>query len=229
MRCSFFPIVADCNFGQQFLVIGFKILPRGPFSEVGGDIVPPALMMRAIVAGDLPFFCRGAQIPVAAENFFRCGHQRNAAEIPGNVGTEKAPRIRGFHQVLKENGISDFAKRTFYGASASLADAKHFLRTGLEKFPRTTLIAADSDGSADLVHAAALQLGLECPGRLALTGFGCVTHLPVANVNQNPERQGELAARYLIDYAATGVCSASFCERVETSLTGVECIPIRLS
>ncbi len=140
----------------------------------------------------------------------------------------ETPRIRGFHRIMAEHGIADFEARTFYGGS-SVPDAKRFLKSGLKKFPSATLIAADSDGSAELVHSAALELGIDCPGRIALTGFGNVTQLPIANVNQNPERQGELAARYLIDGILRGCCSAPACELVETDLTGVEYIPIRLS
>ena len=162
----------------------------------------------------------------------RRGHREilvfSSERFHGSLDAPKTPRVCGFHQAMAEHGIADFEERTFYSAADSLADAKRFLRTHLEKYPRTTLIAADSDGSAELVHTAALELGLDCPGKLTLTGFGNVTPLPIANVNQNPERQGELAARYLMDYAASGVCAAPDCERVETSLTGVEYIPICL-
>ena len=63
----------------------------------------------------------------------------------------------------------------------------------LKKYPASTLICTDSDNSADLLHRAGQELGVEIPGKIALTGFGDVTHLPIATVNQNPERQGELA------------------------------------
>ena len=163
---------------------------------------------------------------------FRRGHREvlifSSERFRGSPNAPKTPRVCGFHQVMQENGIADFEERTFYPAPNSPADAKRFLRASLKKYPRTTLIAADSDGIAETIHTAALQLGLECPGKITLTGFGNVTQLPIANVNQNPERQGELAARYLIDYTLTGSSSAPFCERVETSLTGVEYIPIRL-
>ena len=40
----------------------------------------------------------------------------------------KTPRVCGFHQVLKEHGISDFEERTFYAAWHSPEDASQFLR-----------------------------------------------------------------------------------------------------
>ena len=140
----------------------------------------------------------------------------------------KTPRIRGFHHVMSENGIADFGERTFYGAPSSTADAKYFLETYLKRYPEITLIAADSDGSVSLLHSAALQLGIDCPGRIALTGFGNVSPLPIANVDQNPCRQGELAARYLIDYTLNGIDNAPSSVSVETSLVNIEQIPIIL-
>ena len=140
----------------------------------------------------------------------------------------KTPRVTGFHQIMEANGITDFEERTFYSAYDSVDDTKYFLETYLKRYPRTTLIAADSDGSAAMLHTMALKLGIDCPGKIALTGFGDVSPLPIANVNQNPERQGELAARYLIDYTLNGTDNAPFSESVETSLTAIEQIPIIL-
>lgn len=141
----------------------------------------------------------------------------------------KTPRVKGFHDVMSENGIADFEERTFYSAPSSAADAKYFLETYLKRYPETTLIAADSDGSVSLLHSAALRLGIDCPGKIALTGFGNVSPLPIANVDQNPRRQGELAARYLIDYTLNGTDNAPSSVSVETSLVNIEQIPIILN
>ena len=136
------------------------------------------------------------------------------------------PRVLGFDQALKQAGYTDFEARTFYGSSQSLADARYFLETYLKRFPRTTLIMTDTDGSAELIHQAARTLGLSCPGDIALTGFGNVTLLPIATVNQNPERQGELAARYLIRFQEQGEPEMPVNEYVETELVGIEDIPL---
>lgn len=141
----------------------------------------------------------------------------------------QTPRVRGFHDVMLENGITDFEERTFYSAFKSAEDTKYFLETYLERYPDTTLIAADSDGSAAMLHTMALKLGIDCPGKIALTGFGNVSPLPIANVDQNPERQGELAARYLIDYILNDADNAPLSVSVETSLTNIEQIPIILN
>lgn len=65
--------------------------------------------------------------------------------------------------------------------------------------------------------------------KIALTGFGDVTRLPVASINQNPERQGELAARHLISFASGAPPPESLMEIVDTELTGAENIPILIS
>lgn len=140
----------------------------------------------------------------------------------------KTPRVMGFHQIMQENNISDFEERTFYSAQNSFEDAKYFLETYLKRYPDTTLIASDSDINTEILHAAALQLGIDCPGKIALTGFGNISPLPIANVNQNPERQGELAARYLIDYTLSNNDSIPRSIEVETSLNNIEQIPIIL-
>ena len=166
------------------------------------------------------------------EEICRRGHREilvfSAERFHSGRQAPKTPRVCGFHQVMESRGIKDYEERTFYSAPDSLADAKFFLETYLKRFPRTTLIAADSDGSAGMIHAAALELKVKCPAQIALTGFGNVTQLPVAGVDQNPVRQGELAARYLIEYASTGEWTAPLCTRVETSLVNVERIPIQL-
>jgi DNA-binding LacI/PurR family transcriptional regulator len=142
-----------------------------------------------------------------------------ARDVIAKVSAEKA----------RSKGDIDFEERTFYSAPSSREDAKYFLETFLKKFPRTTLIAVDSDNGAELLHTAALQLNLECPGQIALTGFGNISPLPIANVNQAPERQGELAARYLIEHALTGKLPETSHIRVETRLEKIEQIPIILS
>lgn len=163
----------------------------------------------------------------------RHGHREilifSSERFHSDYNAPKTPRVQGFHKILQDNGINDFEERTFYSAPSSLADAKYFLETYLKRFPATTLIAADSDGSAAILHSAALQLDIDCPGKIALTGFGNISPLPIANVNQNPERQGELAARYLIDYTMNGINCAPPLELVETSLTNIELIPIILN
>ena len=136
------------------------------------------------------------------------------------------PRVQGFNEALRQAGYTDIEERTFYGTSQSLADAEYFLENYLKRFPRTTLIMTDTDGSAELIHKAARQRGISCPGDIALTGFGNVTLLPIATVDQNPERQGGLAARYLMKFREQGEPEEIVKEYVETRLTGIEDIPL---
>ena len=164
---------------------------------------------------------------------FRHGHREIllfCSEHPNTpFSASKAPRVCGFHQAMMEHGVKDFEERTCYLAPESLEDAKTFLRVFLKKYPETTLIATDSDNSAETIHAAALSLGIECPGKIALTGFGNITNLPIASVDQHPERQGELAARGLIEKFHHPETSFSWVQFVEASLVNTELIPIILN
>lgn len=134
------------------------------------------------------------------------------------------PRVSGFHAALREAGYSDYAERTFYGMPESLPDAQAGLIAILKKYPQVSIICADSDHSAEQLYRAAQKLHIECPGKIALTGFGNVTPLDIASVNQHPERQGQLAARRIIAHQNDNpiVCE----EDVETELIRVESIPI---
>lgn len=139
------------------------------------------------------------------------------------------PRISGMHRVMAENGIDDFEKRTFFSASCSDEDARLFLSKYLTEYPQTTVIATDNDNNAELIHRAALEMGIECPGKIALTGFGNVSKLPIATVDQNPYHQGELAARTLISKELNDDITFSAIENVETSLVNSDSIPIKLA
>jgi DNA-binding LacI/PurR family transcriptional regulator len=136
------------------------------------------------------------------------------------------PRVLGFHTAMREAGIVDCERRTFFAMPQSLDDAKTFLKRIRREEPPVTLICADSDIGAELIHKAGHELGIECPGEIALTGFGNVTCLPIATVEQKPELQGRMAARYLIRFHAGSNLKKPVDETVDTELTGLEHIPI---
>ena len=139
------------------------------------------------------------------------------------------PRVKGFQTAMREAGIGDPARRTFYGTEESAEEAGRILRTILKRYPKTTMICTDSDGGAALIHAAAERLGISCPGDIGLTGFGNTTGLKIANVDQNQELQGRLAARYLIDFAEGKLSDETMIdELVPTSLVNIEHLPVDL-
>lgn len=139
------------------------------------------------------------------------------------------PRVKGFQSVLREAGIGDCARRTFYGSEESIEEGVKILRSILNKYPDTTMICTDSDGGAILIHAAAERLGISCPGDIGLTGFGNTSWLKIANVDQNQGLQGRLAARYLIDFAEGKLSDeAMIDELVPTALTKREYLPVNL-
>ena len=108
----------------------------------------------------------------------------------------------------------------------SLPDAKTCLSSILEKYPDVSIICTDSDHSAELLHKAAKSMNISCPGEIALTGFGNVSNLEIASVNQHPERQGQLAVRRITTLQNDDSVPRE--EDVETELTGIEFIPIRI-
>ena len=197
---------------------------------------------------DLPTVCLDYNLPhkvsdgnisfIDSDNFtggknmirevLRRGHREivifSSERFAASPNAPVTPRVTGFHEALREAGYADHAERTFYGMPDSLPDAQANLSAILKKYPQVSIICSDSDHSAELLHHAAKKMNVSCPGDIALTGFGNVTHLEIASVDQHPERQGQLAVRRIL---AAGENAAPMSEEtVETELTGVEFIPI---
>ena len=166
------------------------------------------------------------------EEIFRRGHHHilifSTERFVSGLNAPVSPRVSGFHAVMKEKGLTDYEDRTYYGHSGSRDDAAYFLKSYLKSYPETTLIAADSDGSAELLAAVARDCNVDCPGRIALTGFGDVTSMSIASVDQNPEFQGALAVRALSSLAKSPQVQIAY-EPVETKLARAEALPILLS
>ncbi|NMA21043.1 MAG: substrate-binding domain-containing protein [Lentisphaerae bacterium] len=140
-----------------------------------------------------------------------------------------SPRLQGFLQIMQEWGVSDPERRIFYGARGALEDAILFLDKYLPKFPACTIIAADTDSGAQLLHRASLLLHRKIPGNVALTGFGNITDLPIATVDQQPERQGVIAVRELLQAIKKKRPIRKQSELIPTSLSGLEHIPYQKS
>ena len=139
------------------------------------------------------------------------------------------PRVKGFQTAMREAGIKDSERRTFYCSGPSSGEAGTILNKMLKKYPGTTMICTDSDDAAYLVHHAAKELGRSCPGEIGLTGFGNGQIMKIGNVDQNPELQGKLAAQYLIDLAEGKLSNESMIdELVPTALVNLENLPIHL-
>ncbi|MBE6371267.1 MAG: GntR family transcriptional regulator [Lentisphaerae bacterium] len=111
-------------------------------------------------------------------------------------------RLKGFHDAMREAGISDAEKRTFRWLEDSCYEAQKQLRQALKKYPGFTAAACGSDNL--MIHTAdALdQEGIPWRNRIALTGFGNLLGkdpvLPAASVDQHPFNLGYTAAENLI-------------------------------
>ncbi len=67
---------------------------------------------------------------------------------------------------------------------------------------------------------------INIPGDIALTGFGNISSLPIATVEQQPERQGALAVRALVKACIDRQIISTGLELVPPKLCGLENIPI---
>ena len=136
------------------------------------------------------------------------------------------PRVEGFQTAMREAGITDAERRTFYSSSESFGEAQTVLKTIMKKYPRTTMICCDSDSGAALLRRVAEGMGISWPGEIGLTGFGNVGPMKIASVDQNQELQGKLAARYLIDFHEGKLSDETMIDDlVATSLVHLENIP----
>jgi len=138
-------------------------------------------------------------------------------------------RVRGFHSALEDAGSGHLIERTFYGMPDSLPDARDCIMTIRKKYPKTSLICTDSDHSAELLDSVMKTMEIPFAKKIAITGFGNVSLLPIASVDQNPERQGRLAVQQILDFRRNP--DKPFhpdVEPVETFLVRADQIPMRL-
>ena len=101
---------------------------------------------------------------------------------------------------LKDAGYGHLTERTFYGMPDSLSDARECIMTIRKKYPETSLICTDSDHSAELLDSVMRTMEIPFQEKIAITGFGNVSLLPIASVDQNPERQGRLAVQQILNF-----------------------------
>ena len=146
-----------------------------------------------------------------------------------NTSADISPRVRGFHSALKDAGFRHLNGRTFYGMPDSLSDARDCIMTIRKKYPKTSLICTDSDHSAELLDSVMRTMEIPLSEKIAITGFGNVSRLPIASVDQNPERQGRLAVQQILDFHRNPDRSfPSMVEPVETFLVRADYIPTRM-
>lgn len=137
-------------------------------------------------------------------------------------------RIRGFHSALEDAGFGHLIERIFYGMPDSLSDVRECIMTIRKKHPETSLICTDSDHSAELLDSVMRTMDIPFPEKIAITGFGNVSLLPIASVDQNPERQGRLAVQQILNFRRNpGQSFHPTVDPVETFLVRTDHIPTR--
>lgn len=97
-----------------------------------------------------------------------------------------------------------------------------------KKYPETSLICTDSDHSVELLDSVMRTMEIPFQEKIAINGFGNVSLLPIASVDQNPERQGRLAVQQILNLRRNP--DEPFhpaVEPVETFLVRADHIPMR--
>ena len=133
-------------------------------------------------------------------------------------------RVRGFWNEMEKAGIADCRERSALCIPHTLQDVAFKLRQMLEAYPRTTLIATDSDETAELLWAAARYEKIPLGESIALTGFGNCSQLPIASVEQYPELVGECALKLLCRRIVEGP-GKTIHEQIKTTLVHLEYLP----
>jgi len=139
-------------------------------------------------------------------------------------------RLRGFHDAMREAGITDVEERTFCGVERSDFDAKDILKEIRKKYPDCTVICTASDN--DLLYIVRAMKAMKIPWRedFTVTGVGNVDGisnvLPVATVDQHPFRLGCRAADLLIDMIENGEPDTPLRKSIEVEVINAYNIPV---
>ena len=157
----------------------------------------------------------------------RRGHRHIMIYCGGRQFRIRQERVRGFLEAMKERGIADPGKQVSFGAAGSVTDARSFLRKLRAEHPETTIVVCDGDDTAQSLLTAAVREGIPIPGKISITSYGNTLDLllPVASVEQYPEKIGALACSRVIDGIESGNAARSGVELVKPDVTGAQFIP----
>lgn len=110
-------------------------------------------------------------------------------------------RLRGYHDAMRQAGITDCEQRTFRMLEYTAGEANLLLKRICKQYPDFTAVAACSDDEIKQILVSMNQSGMEWMGRKALIGFGNVPGIsdvyPIATVDQHPHRIGAESYRLL--------------------------------
>ena len=98
------------------------------------------------------------------------GYRRNAL-CAGQLDARVMQRASGWRQTLQAAGLYAPELEFMWPASTSMAMGAQLLRATLEKDPSVDAIFFCNDDIAQGASLEALRLGIEVPGRIAITGF----------------------------------------------------------
>jgi len=137
------------------------------------------------------------------------------------------PRINGFCEVMQKYGIEDIQKRSYLCIPHKIEAIQRTLIDILKRYPKTTVIATDSDETAELLWEAARLEKIFLGDKIAITGFGHVSHLPIASVEQYPETMGEVGVQLLLKQLQNDKSSyIPVHEKIKSKIVNLEYLPI---
>ena len=113
--------------------------------------------------------------------------------VPGKL--HRRMRLKGFQDAMEKFGIPDAPARSFVvQGSHSRYEMQQTVRSILKRFPGVKYIVTDSDDIVLRIMEVCKIDGIDCPGRIKLTGFGNIHgiadihHIPT--VDQHPGHIG---------------------------------------
>ena len=134
---------------------------------------------------------------------------REVALVTAPHQQHREMRLRGFLDAMRQGGLADPESRSFViQDSKGRYEMQQTIRAILKRFPGVRYIVTDSDDIVLRIMEVSKIDGLDCPGRIKLSGFGNVYgiadihHIPT--VDQHPWHIGMEAVNALLKLVKEG-------------------------
>ena len=142
---------------------------------------------------------------LVARHFLGLGHRRLAYCVSRPPDTMDQPRLKGFCSEARRSGVQISPEDQIVITATKSVDMelKAACVAMLSRPGRPSAVFAYNDDTALIVMEAAMELGLEIPGDLSLSGFGALPNSeyyqpPLTTVHQGPELVGASGARLIL-------------------------------
>ena len=134
---------------------------------------------------------------------------REVVTVTAPAPLHREMRLRGFQEVMRKYGIAEVEARSFtVRSNSSRYEIQQVMRAILHRFPEVGCIVTDSDDIVMEIMNVCKSSGIDCPGRIKLTGFGniygmaAIHHIPT--VDQHPWHIGAEAVGAMLKLVKNG-------------------------